>query len=185
MLMGTADANMVVAPTQKITFAEDLPPEERDMALDNLPPGLQNLENTCYFNSTVQALASVPELSRQVMSYTTGTAAAGGDGLGAPMKNLLLQMKAQRSTIIPFELLSRFRILFPNFAEQANGHYRQQDAEEAWTQLLFSLHQVPRMNAAAAPGENIIQQLFQGKFITTYASFISLILLLNFGARQP
>jgi ubiquitin carboxyl-terminal hydrolase 14 len=64
MMMGTAE--LPTAPAQKTIFAEDLPEEERDSALNNLPPGLVNLDNTCYFNSTVQVLAGVPELNKTI-----------------------------------------------------------------------------------------------------------------------
>lgn len=41
---------------------------------------------------------------------------------------------------MPLQFLLQLRQLYPQFAQQSNtGAYMQQDAEECWTNLLFSL----------------------------------------------
>ena len=41
----------------------------------------------------------------------------------------------------PFGFLMQLREKYPQFAQQRNGFYMQQDAEECWTQLLYSLRE--------------------------------------------
>jgi len=43
--------------------------------------------------------------------------------------------------VTPFGFLMQLREKYPQFAQQRNGFYMQQDAEECWTQLLYSLRE--------------------------------------------
>lgn len=47
--------------------------EPEPVAIRCLPPGLDNSENTCYMNSVLQVLRSIPELSSALFKYKPGS----------------------------------------------------------------------------------------------------------------
>ncbi len=54
--------------------------------------------------------------------------------------------------VMPFRFLSQLRASFPQFAEQGRtGAYSQQDAEECWSQLLYTLRERLRARPGPAP----------------------------------
>jgi ubiquitin carboxyl-terminal hydrolase 14 len=143
MMIGTAD-EIVKAPEKGPVFVEDLPEEEQVVVLGH-SAGLYNLGNTCYMNSTLQCLHSVPELKSALLSYSdTGR----GNGIDQASHNLTL---ATRNTfgeldqsvrpVAPLQFLQTLRKKYPQFAQQHNNVYMQQDAEECWTQLVYTLSQ--------------------------------------------
>lgn len=73
MMMGTPsgdNTNVIEKPKEKIKFLEDMDEAEAAQLEGATPAGLQNLGNTCYMNSTLQVLRSVPELQEELLRYS-------------------------------------------------------------------------------------------------------------------
>lgn len=109
-----------------------------------LPSGLTNLGNTCYMNATIQCLKVVPELREALKEYKEDfsmSSLASPQSITAAMRTVFDQMESG-NTVTPVLLLQTLHVAFPQFAQTGEkGAYRQQDANECWSEMLKMLQQ--------------------------------------------
>ncbi|KAM7201397.1 hypothetical protein V8F20_004861 [Naviculisporaceae sp. PSN 640] len=160
MMMGTPGegGGAIVRPTEKVKFVEDMTEAEAAQQVGATPAGLVNLGNTCYLNSTLQVLRSIPELNESLDGYSRPAPSTGLGlptvDLATPLKQLFKGMSKTQEGMPPFAFLEALRAAFPQFAERSkSGHgFAQQDAEEAWSQIVSALK--PKLTAAGESSES-------------------------------
>lgn len=156
-----------------VVFAEDMAVSEEAAASVLLPPGLSNLGNTCYLNSTLQCLKAIPELRNSIREYKLKGIAASdtASSLTKAMGNLFDHMdnrtgpRGKRGEVVPFEFVQIFRNKFPQYAEQVAGNFKQQDAEEVQSVLLS--HVLHKTLKEADGKGNLVSSLFGFKMENT------------------
>ncbi|OCF41830.1 hypothetical protein I317_04340 [Kwoniella heveanensis CBS 569] len=144
-VIGTAGP-LPTPPPKPTVFLEDMDQGYRDLATGN-PPGLVNLGQTCYLNSTLQALRTIPRLAEALIELPA-TANSPEMRVASALKNLFAGLTQTSESVPPFALLNNLRNLAPQFAEHdSHGHFSQQDADEAWTQLISALRSTLTMSS--------------------------------------
>ncbi|CAN1286451.1 Ubiquitin carboxyl-terminal hydrolase 7 [Linum perenne] len=160
MMMGTAD-EIVKAPEKGPVFVEDLPEEEQVAAVGHTA-GLLNLGNTCYMNSTVQCLHSVPELKSALIKYPTerkNEVDQTSHMLTAATRELFNELDKSVKPVAPMQFWMVLRKKYPQFGQMHNGYFMQQDAEECWTQLLYTLSQSIR-GPSSSESADALKEIF-------------------------
>jgi len=175
-LYGTNEV-LAAPPKEKITFIEDMTEAERALNKVSLPCGLENLGNTCYLNSTVQAIRACKDFKTDMKNWVKNTPAQQSellgmspDGLARTFGSTLAQMDMREEPFVPNRFVGTLRREFPRFAETSTktGGYIQHDADEFLVELLNKINQhVTCTDNRGNYVGKIVDHYFTGEYLTT------------------
>ncbi len=89
-------------------------------------------------NATLQTLRAIPELSDALFKYSGDLGNMLADpqhSIAVALRDLFLMLKSTGGAANPVLFLQILRAVHPQFAQQQNGQFSQQDAEECWGQV--------------------------------------------------
>jgi len=163
-VMGSsASAQSTASSGTTIKFVEEMTDAEKQKANTELPPGMSNLGNTCYLNSCIQAMKSVDELRVKLKDHSMKNMNA--NTMAAQLGQLMIQLEQNSDSIVPQQFVQYFRTALPRFnSRNENGVWEQQDADEAYTEILSALQQDNSFVTDDDEKRSVIGDLFEGEF---------------------
>jgi len=165
-VMGSsASAQSTASTATTIKFVEEMTDAEKQKANTELPPGMANLGNTCYLNSCIQAMKSVDELRVKLKQHSMQNANA--NSMASQLGHLMVDLEQNSDSIVPQKFVQYFRTALPRFnSRNENGVWEQQDADEAYTEILSLLQQDNSFVMDDDEKRSVIGELFEGEFTT-------------------
>ncbi|EGR34188.1 ubiquitin specific peptidase, putative [Ichthyophthirius multifiliis] len=174
-LMGAPEERQIkeLDPSKIKQFIEEMTPEQIQKAYkiktgQVLPVGLANLGNTCYMNSSIQCLRKINELKNFMLQKNLPQVQSLESKLGYSLQSLFKELE-KGQTVQPFNFVSNFMSVFPQFAEKAQGgEYKQQDADECFQNIVQCLEPLTNYEDELGNKTNLIKDLLQIDFEVKY-----------------
>jgi ubiquitin carboxyl-terminal hydrolase 14 len=105
-------------------------------------------------------MKAVPELENRLKKFDRNNSGDGSSVLTGALKDVFVNLEHSRTPVDPFDFLQQLRVVYPQFAQKdENQRYRQQDAEECWGQIFYTLKESLR--------DDSINHIFGGETVAT------------------